>query len=102
MKVPATVLLMVSVQVSVQLPSPLSVGPASGVIVPGVPGAPPGKVTTGVAKLGVPVLPGKAVSVMVNVSALWTGLTGVCGLMLIVASTYFLTAEALSLPSVLV
>src|SRR5438270_458713 len=77
LNVPALVLLMVSVQVSVQLPSPLLVGPASGVTAPTVPGVLLlGKVTVGVAKVGAPVPAGKAVTVIVKVSALPTALTG--------------------------
>src|SRR5207247_52266 len=80
----------VSVQVSTHVPLLCSVGPASGVTAPTVPGAPVvGKVTVGRAKLGVPVVAGKAVTVMVNCSALPTALTGVSGVMGMVASTAF-------------
>src|SRR5262249_13311103 len=82
-KVPGVGLLMVSVQVAT-LPLMLTrVGPLN------VPGVPDGKVTVGVAKVGVPVAAGKAVTVMVKVSAWLISLTGVCGVMLIVASTAF-------------
>src|SRR5437588_108136 len=79
-KVPALVLLMVMVKVAVL---PLTVRP----LTVGV--SPPLTVTTGAAKLGAPVPAGKAVTVAVKVSGLPTALTGVSGVMLIVASTAF-------------
>src|SRR5262249_2087174 len=82
-KVPAVALVMVSV-VGATLPvMPRRVGPVT------VPGVPPAKVTAGVAKSGVPVPAGKAVTVMVKVSAWFTSFTEVNGLMLRLASTTF-------------
>ena len=59
LNVPAAALLIVSVQVSTHDPSGCCVGPASGVTVPTVPGAPPGKVTVGVANVVARSRPGR-------------------------------------------
>src|SRR5262249_31662552 len=85
LKVPVMKLLIVKVQVATFPLMPTKVGP---VTIAGVPLA-PGKVTIGVAKVGVPVAAGKAVTVIVKVSASPTRLTGVSGLMLMLASTTF-------------
>ena len=77
-KVPALVLLMVTVKVAVL---PLMVR----ALTVGV--RPPLTVTVGVPKLGVPVAAGKAVTVTVKTSACLTSLTGVNGVMPIRAST---------------
>ena len=72
--VPAVALLMVTVQVATL---PLTLGP----LTVGV--RPPVTVTARAPKLGVPVPPGKAVTVTVNTSWFFTSLTGVNGVMAI-------------------
>src|SRR5262245_15211435 len=89
LKVPAAGLLIVSVYVATHDPSACLVGPDCRVTGPNVPGAPPGKLTVGSAKMGVPVVPsGKAVTVMVKVSDWLTTLVGVSGVISIRTSGF--------------